>query len=402
MPSEIDILSEAFRHAPHSALHSLRGEGPLHHLEDLDAWLVTDYQSCVSVLRDPRYSSGSLRGVTAALPDEWEQQRALRELARSCPAMMILRDAPEHTRLHQLASTALTPQAVEKLASRVQRIIGDLLDDLGGRGYLDLVGDFAAPLSLAVIGELLGLPAADRALHEEWSQVLVPLIDAAPPLEGLDRTLDAGAELISYLDRIIAQRHADPRDDLISTMVLAQQHGGALSDDELASTLVLLLIAGQATTTNLIGNGILALLQDRDEFERLRSQPGLIRNGVEEMLRFGSPVFAVSRRSNADVELGGRRIRADQELILMLGAANRDPAQFPNPDRFDVTRTDNRHIALGLSPHFCLGAPLTRLQAQLAVRELLRRFPDLSLASNGLSWGRGLGLRGIESLPASC
>lgn len=402
MPSEIDILSEAFRHAPHPALHALRREAPLHRLKDPDAWLVTDYESCVSVLRDPRYSSGGLGRVTGRLPDKCTEQRGVDELVRSCPAMMILRDAPEHARLRRLASRALTPQVVEKLASRVQRIIGDLLDHVGGRGYLDLVGDFAAPLSLAVIAELLGLPEADRALHERWSEALVPLVDGTPPLEKLDRTFDAGAQLISYLDEIIARRHADPRDDLISAMVLAQQHGGALSDDELARALLLLLIAGQATTTNLIGNGLLALLQEREGLERLRRQPGLIRNGVEEMLRFGSPVFAVSRRPAVDVEIAGSRIGADQELILVLAAANRDPAQFPSPDRFDVTRTDNRHIALGLSPHFCLGAPLTRLQAQLAVRELLRRFPDLSLASNGVTSSRGLGLRGVESLPVSC
>jgi len=395
MPSEIDIQSEAFRHAPHPALHALRREAPLHRLEDPDAWLVTDYRSCVSVLRDPRYCSAGLSRITA-------RQRGLDELVGSCPALMILRDAPEHTRLRQLASRALTPQVVEKLASRVQRIISDLLDHVGGRGYLDLVGDFAAPLSLAVIAELLGLPEADRALLEQWSETLVPLIDGASSLEKPDQTVEAGAQLISYLDGIIAQRHADPRDDLISAMVLAQQHGGALSDDELARTLLLLMVAGQATTTNLISNGLLALLQEREEFERLRSQPGLIRNGVEEMLRFGSPVFAVSRRASVDVDLAGRRIRADQELILVLAAANRDPAQFPSPDRFDVTRTDNRHVSLGLSPHFCLGAPLTRLQAQLAVRELLRRFPDLALASNGVSWSGGLGLRGVESLPASC
>jgi cytochrome P450 len=395
MPSEIDIQSEAFRHAPHPALHSLRREGPFHRLEDLNAWLVTDYQSCVSVLRDPRYTSGGLSRTTA-------RQRGLDELARSCPAMMILRDAPEHTRLRRLASRALTPQVVEKLASRVQWIIGELLDHVGGRGYLDLVGDFAAPLSLAVIAELLGLPEADRALHEQWSEALVPFLDGTSRPDESDETIDAAAQLISYLDGIIAQRHADPRDDLISAMVLAQQQGGSLSDDELARTLLLLMVAGQAITTNLIANGLLALLQEREEFERLRRQPGLIRNGVEEMLRFGSPVFAVSRRPSVDVELAGRRVRANQELILVLAAANRDPAQFPSPDRFDVTRTDNRHLALGLSPHFSLGAPLTRLQAQLAVRELLRRFPDLALASNGVSWSGGLGLRGVESLPAVC
>jgi cytochrome P450 len=402
MPSAIDIMSEGFRHTPHPALHALRQEGPLHHLEKPDAWLVTDYPSCVSVLRDRRCVPAGLGQITAQLPDECSRTRGLVELAHSCPAMMILRDAPEHSRLRRLASTALTPQVAEKLASRVQRMIADLLDSVGSRGYLDLVDDFASPLSLAVIGELLGLPEADRLLHQRWSKTLVPVVDGSPLLGGLESTLDAAAQLISYLDETIAQRHIEPRDDLISAMVLAQQHGGSLDDDELARTLVLLFVAGAATTTNLIANGLLALLRERDGFERLRRQPGLIRNGVEEMLRFGSPVFAVVRRPSVDLELSGRRIRAGQELILVLGAANRDPAQFPSPDRFDVTRTDNRHIALGLGPHFCLGAPLTRLQAQLAVRELLRRFPDLALAPNGVSWSPGLGLRGVESLPVVC
>lgn len=402
MQSETDILSEGFRHASHPALHSLRQEGPLHRLEKPNAWLVTDYSSCVSVLRDHRWVPAGLNQITAQLPDECSRTRGLDELMHGCPAMMILRDAPEHSRLRRLASTALTPQAAEKLASRVQRIIADLLDSVGSRGYLDLVGDFASPLALAVSAEMLGLPEADRSLHQRWSKTLVPLVDGSPLKGSLESTRDAAAQLISYLDEIIARRHIEPRDDLISAMVLAQQHGGSLDDDELARTLVLLLIAGAATTANLIANGLLALLREREGFERLRRQPGLIRNGVEEMLRFGSPVFAVVRRPCVDVELAGRRIRAGQELILVLAAANRDPAQFPSPDRFDVTRTDNRHIALGLGPHFCLGAPLTRLQAQLAVRELLRRFPDLALAANGVSWSPGLGLRGVQSLPVVC
>jgi pimeloyl-[acyl-carrier protein] synthase len=314
---------------------------------------------------------------------------------------MLFRDPPDHTRLRGLVNKAFTPRMVERLAPRIRKLAEELLDARAARGGMDAIADFAAPLPLLVIAELLGVPTEDRERLKRWSDDLAIMLDGTVALQFLGSAVQAAVEFDGYLRQRIAERRRAPRDDLLSELVAAQERGEALSEDEIVGSTILLLGAGHETTTNLIGNGILCLLRHPEQLARLRGDAGLLPSAVEEFLRYESPVQATSRIFPRDeVEVGGVAIPKGEEIGLFLGAANRDPEVFPDPERFDVGRRDNRHLSFGLGIHFCLGAGLARLEGRVAFEALLERAPGLRAAEESEPvWRPGFLFRGVEALP---
>jgi cytochrome P450 len=393
-------LDPGFTEDPYTPYARLRREDPVHEIETagVRGFIVTRYDDVVAVLRDPAYSAEKFpeRMIADAMagPDP-----RFASLARAVSGMMLIKDPPDHTRLRALVSKAFTPRVVEGLRPRIEGIVDELLRAAAADGGMDAIRGFAAPLPVIVIAELLGVPVADREKFKRWSDELVPFIDGTLREAGLAEAARGAQSLETYFREFIGARRKDPRDDLMSGLIAAHERDDALSENELIATAILLLGAGHETTTNLIGNGLLALLRHPAERARLRREPGLIKSAVEELLRYESPVQLTSRIPKQDVTLRGRRLPAGIEVNLVLGAANRDPLQFSDADRLDLGRIENRHLAFGHGPHFCLGAPLARLEAQIAFSRLVERFLSLRAAGEAQSWRPGLVLRGLAALP---
>ncbi|HMC05569.1 MAG TPA: cytochrome P450, partial [Actinomycetota bacterium] len=312
---------------------------------------------------------------------------------------MLFRDPPDHTRLRGLVSKAFTPRALEAVRPRVVEIVKRLLDDFAGRDEVDLIADLALPLPVTVISEMLGLPIEDQAQAREWAEAIAQALDPIVTESQARRADRAVRELAAYIAGVVAERRRNPGADLLSRLIGAEDEGGHLSEAELISTVSLLFGAGHETTRNLIGNGMLALLRHPDELQRLRDDPALIRSAVEELLRYDSPVQIAGRGARADAVIGGEHIAAGEPMMLLVGAANRDPARFPDPDRLDVARPDVKMLSFGGGIHFCLGAMLARTEAQIAIGSLLARVPSLELATDDLEWRPHITLRGLSSLP---
>ena len=400
MTADYDPLAREFQRNPYPTLARLRSEDPVHRRE-VDGecvWLLTRYADCVAVLRDPRCSA-------ERFPTEWLEQMAAEpespfgQMAQATLGMMLLKDPPDHTRLRTLVNKAFTPRRVEALRARLQKVVDDLLDAVRDRGEMDVIADLGAPLPLIAIAELLGLPTSDQAQLKVWSDRFVTFIDGTTREAGLEEAAVATRELRLYLSRFVELRREDPRDDLLSGLIQAHEAGDQLTEEELYATVILLLAAGHETTTNLIGNGILGLLENPGELRKLRGSPALLRPAVEELLRYDSPVQITSRRPKVDLRIDGSTIPAGEEINTSLGAANRDPEVFPHPDRLDLARGDTRHLSFGLGVHFCLGTALARLEGQLAIGSVVERMPELALATDKLEWRPGIVLRGLEALP---
>jgi len=305
-----------------------------------------------------------------------------------------------HGRVRGLASKAFTPRRVEVLRSHIQDITNRLLDDIQAQGHMDVIADLGRPLPAIVTAELLGLPTSDWEQLTAWStdfaQVLGNFQHNPDRVPQILRTVD---EMTAYFHAAVQQHRAAPGEGLISAMVEAEQDGDRLSDEEIVANVIITMVGGQETTTNLIGNGILTLLRHPDQLEQLRADFSLIPSAVEELLRYESPSQHTARLAPEDVELGGKLIRKRQAVLAMMAAANRDPERFPDPDRLDLGRQDNRHLAFAWASHFCFGAPLARIEGQVAFETMLRRMPDLSLTPEPLKWRDNLGLRGLTALP---
>jgi len=392
--------TDAFRRDPYAVYRRFRERDPIHRAHAAMGWALFRHRDALGILRDPRFSADDRSFYRWPV----NRRRAIREGLvdphEPVEPVMLRSDPPDHTRLRGLVNKAFTPRAVEKLRPRIEEITTELLDDLLRRRSFDLIRDFAVPLPVTVIAEMLGIPAADRETFKRWSDVLVGFLDpvASPGPEILRATAD---ELFAYVSRIAGERRVRPADDLLSALVLAEEKGDHLSERELHGSVALLLAAGNETTTNLIGNGVLALLRHPDQLERLRAEPGLVDSAVEELLRWDSPVQFTARMPVEDVEWRGVRFEKGRLVVAVLGSANRDPEVFPDPERLDIGRRDNRHASFGQGAHFCLGAQLARLEGRIALGELVRRAPDLRLAAPEVRWRRFLFLRGLESLPVA-
>lgn len=381
----------------------LRRLGPVIRSRSLlfgESLVLTRYEDVMSALKDPRLASDR-RNVTDGGKgplERWWMPSIVRLLLGS----MVMKDPPDHRRLRNLVQKAFTPAMVEGLGGRVEEIAGELLDAAARKPTVDLIADLALPLPLTVISEMLGVPASERMrfrrllerVVEPGSQNPIGFVLNYPNMVRLNR----------LLRRLVRLRREQPGDDLVSALVHAEDGGDRLGEDELIAMVFLLLFAGHETTVNLIGNGVLALLQHPDQLRLLRDRPELIDSAIEELLRFTNPVGTVSPRFvREDLEIAGVRAPRGTTLTLLLASANLDEAAFAEASRLDITRTPNRHVGFGFGAHYCLGAPLARLEARVAIPALLRRFPGLRLAvpPAAIRWRPGMGLRGLEALPVS-
>jgi len=361
--------------------------------------VLTRYADCVAVLRDAKRFSVDPRDL--AIYDIMQGIGGNRPLAQMERKWMLMLNPPDHTRLRTLVTKAFTPRVVENLRPRIQEIVDALLDKVQNFGEMDIIADLSYPLPVIVIAGMLGVPVADRDKFKTWTTDLARTLDPILSPEVLDAGDVAAVSFYDYFKALVAKRRRDPQEDLLSAFIAAEEQGDRLTEDELIATAVLLLGAGHETTMNLIGNGLLALFRHPEQMAKLKADPSLIQNAIEECLRFDGPVQMTARTALEDIEIEGKTITKGQQAVIVLAAANRDPAQFVDPDTFDITRKDNPHIAFSHGIHYCLGAPLARVEAQIALNTLLRRMPNLRLHTEDLEWRETVTLRGLKALPVA-
>lgn len=394
------LFKEEMLADPYPTYQHLRSTDPVHWDPADSRWVLTRYDDMVAVLRNPAASSDRSSALAALAP------ASVRPLLEFRASSMLSTDGAKHTRLRTLVSKAFTARAVDAMTEKVQRLVDGFLDVVQSRGRMDLIADLAYPLPVTVIAEMLGVPPEDREQFKRWSDELSLVAGGAGSpsnmsLEDYHKIAQAFQELTAYFGRIVAQRRTQPRDDLLSAMAQAEEAGDRLSEKELYANASLLLVAGNETTTNLIGNGTLALLRHPEQFARLKADPSLLPTAIEEFLRYDSPVQFTARLLKEDTTIGGKTLRAGQMVQLILGAANRDPQHFKDPDNLDIGRADNKHLAFGLGTHFCLGAQLARLEARVAFQTMLRRMPNLRLDGPEPRFRPHFNLRGLTALPVS-
>jgi cytochrome P450 len=398
-----DPWSPAFVAWPYDVYAELRRESPVWYFEGTGQYLISRYADINALLRDRRLGRSYLHVASheeMGHPPDADHLAPFWKLIRDG---MLDREPPDHTRLRRLVSKAFTPRTIERLRPRVQQLVDELLDARTGTGTIELIEDLAYPLPVQVISELLGVPPEDHERFKGWSRDLARGLDPdfILPQDVLDQRKAAVDAFSAYFLELIAERRRSPQDDLLSALVAAEDEGDRLTERELLSTCTLLLVAGHETTVNLIANGTLALLRHPDQLRRLRDDPGIARSAVEELLRYDPPVQMTGRVALEDIELDGATLTKGAFGLLLLASANRDPAAFPEPDRLDLGRADNHHLAFGFGTHFCLGAPLARLEGEVALTTLARRCPDLALATDTPRYKENLILRGLEALPLS-
>lgn len=380
---------------PYATYARLRAHDPVHRSRLFDGWIVSRYHDAVELLRNTSLSADD-RNVTG-----WQKNRdrlvaaGVHEPGEEPNPTLLRMDPPDHTRLRGLVSKAFTPRAVEALRPRVEEIVDELVSRMGRQA--DIISSLAVPLPVMVIAEMLGIPSEDRDRFKQWSDDIAHTLGIAT-IEDMRRANRSQRELDAYLAPIVEARRREPREDLISALVRAEEEGDHLTTQEVFSTISLLLIAGNETTTNLIGNGLLALLRNPAELQKLHDDPALIPGAIEELLRYDSPVQLTSRIPLTDFEFRGRRFRKGQEVDILLGSANRDPEAFTDPDRLDVTRKEVRHLSFSQGIHYCLGAPLARLEGAVALHALVTRFREIRQDGRAIR-GRNIVLRGLKRLP---
>jgi cytochrome P450 len=403
MTVEFDYFSPAFRADPYAAYARLREQAPVCRGMGFEpgmpgVWHVARYADIQRVLKDPRFTHQHTRETALETVSANDETRLFRELSG---LSLLFIDPPDHTRLRGLVSKAFTPRMVEALRPRVQALAEELLDAAASTGTLDVISGYAMPLTLTIIAEMLGVPIESREEMRAWAGVLVQAIDCKRDTAIYGPATEVALRLVALFQGVLAERRAAPRDDLISELLQAHEEDDQLSEQELIVTATTLLLAGHETTVNLIGNGTLALLRHLDQLALLRAQPELIASAVEEFLRYEAPSQMASRVAPEEMELGGQIIGRGEILNLLLGAGNHDPEAFSNSDGLDIGRVNNRHLAFGMGMHYCLGAPLARLEGQIAIETLLRRFPHARLSDDPTpapTWRETISFRGLHSL----
>lgn len=392
--SLFQLLDPAVLANPYPLYERLRTEAPVHWDPYLHAWVVTRYADVITVLhhfsanRTPTPEQFAAMGLAELGP-----------LAQVMVKQMLFMDAPDHTRLRGLASTAFTPARVEALRSHIKEILNNLLEPLLQAGEMDVIADLAAPLPAIVTAEMMGLPTSDANQLKDWSADFAEVLgNFQHNPDRSSRTLKCVEEMTSYFRNAVQQLRAQPREGLINALLTAEIDGDRLTEEEIIANCIVTMVGGQETTTNLIGNGVLTLLRHPDQLERLRNNLSLVPSAVEELLRYESPSQHTARICREDTELGGQLIRKGQAVIAVMGAGNRDPERFPDPDKLDLGRTDNRHLAFGWASHFCFGAPLARIEGQLVFEALVRRTTNMAITTSPIVWRDNLGLRGLTAL----
>ena len=382
---------------PYPLYHRLRTEDPVHWDPFLHAWVVTRYEDVLAVLL--KFSA-----ERTPTPEKLKQMglSALGPVAKVMVKQMLFMDPPAHTRIRSLAAHAFTPARVEVLRGQIQEIVNDLIDAVESKQGMDVIADLAGPLPCIMTAEMLGLPVEDHRQLKLWSQDFAEMLGNFQHNPGrVQHMLRTVENLVTYFRDAIQQQMEHPREGLIHSLLTAEVDGDKLTQEEIIANTIVTMVGGQETTTNLIGNGLLSLMRNPDQLELLRSDFSLIPSAVEELLRYESPSQHTARLAPDDTEMGGKKITKRQAVVAVMAAGNRDPERFPDPDRLDIRRKDNRHLAFGWAAHFCFGAPLARLEGQIAFEAMLRRLPNLFLEPKPLQWRHNLGLRGLISLPVS-
>jgi pimeloyl-[acyl-carrier protein] synthase len=382
---------------PYPLYRRLREHDPVMWDPFLHAWVVTDYANVMTVLQ--KFSADRTPS-----PEHIEAMglASLEPIAQVMAKQMLFMDAPAHTRLRKLCSAAFTSQRVEHLRGQVEDITNSLIDAVAPTGRMDVVGDFAAPLPAIITAQLLGVPTSDHRQLKVWSADFAEMLgnfQHNPDRAG--QVLRSLQEMNAYFRSAVRELERNPREGLIHSLMTAEADGSRLSEEEVIANTIVTMVGGQETTTNLIGNGLLTLLRNPAELVQLRDNPSINESAVEELLRYESPSQHTARLAPDDVTLGGKLIRKRDAVMAVMAAGNRDPNRFSDPDKLDLTRTDNRHLAFGWAAHFCFGAPLARMEGQVAFSTLLRRLPNLALEPGKLVWRENLGLRGLKALPVS-
>jgi cytochrome P450 len=388
-----------FRENPAPTYARLMSERPRHRTP-FGSWVFTKHADCMKILQhpetshDPRNSEmfQMLLSGASDVGDEWQRRRSF-----------LFMDPPDHTRLRGLVSKAFTARTIEKLRPRVSSVMNELIDRVEDQGKLELIEDVAYPLPVTIISEMLGVPTEDHEIFKDWSKELARSLDPEPsiPQDALRRREQAANDFRSYFDGLIDQRRENPGEDLLSGLIVAEEKGDTLTKDELLSTCILLLIAGHETTVNLIANGVLALLRSPKQFEKLKENRALAKGAVEETLRYDPPVLFTARVAMTDIEAEEITVSKGEQVILLLGAANRDPDVFEDPQRFDIARSKTPHLAFGMGIHFCIGAPLARVEGQIAFDLLAERLPEMELETDEPEYKENIVLRGMRALPIS-
>ena len=398
---DVKIGSPQFKANPYPFYARLRSELPVCRVAlpgKLDAWLITRYDDVFAALKDERLAKDRFNALT---PEQKKKQPWVPKFFQPLARNMLDVDAPDHTRLRSLVHKAFTPRFVEAMRDRVASLTGELLTAAERKGKMDLIREYALPLPTTIIAEMLGVPPNERHAFHRWSSAIVSLNFSK---WSMLRAIPNVWSFLAYIRRLVRLRRADPRNDLLSALIGAEEAGQQLNEDELLAMVFLLLIAGHETTVNLIGNGALALLRHPEQMKMLRNNPALIKSAVEELLRYDSPLeTATERYAREDMVIAGQTIPRGALVFAVLASANRDDRQFDRPDVLDIARQDNRHLSFGQGVHYCLGAPLARLEGQIAISALFERLPGLKLgvAPEKLRWRRGMILRGLEALPVT-
>jgi pimeloyl-[acyl-carrier protein] synthase len=396
-PSLYQLLDPDILADPYPLYRRLREADPVAWDPFLHAWVVTNYAGVLTVLhkfsadRTPTPEQLTAMGLNSLQP-----------VAEVMVRQMLFMDAPAHTRLRGLCSSAFTSRRVDHLRPHIQEIADDLIDRALPQGRMDAIADFAAPLPAIVTAELLGVPTSDHQQLKSWSADFAEMLgNFQHNPDRVSRVLRAVDEMTRYFRAAIREQERHPRNGLVQLLVNASEGGSRLSEDEVIANIIVTMVGGQETTTNLIGNGLLTLIRNPAALAQLRDDPSIIEPAVEELLRYESPSQHTARLAPDDLVLGDKRIRKRDAVMAVMAAANRDPARFPDPDRLDLTRKDNRHVAFGWAAHFCFGAPLARIESQVAFATLLRRLPNLAPEPGPLVWRQNLGLRGLTALPVT-
>lgn len=401
-------LNDVFSHPrdPYPFYAQLRTQGPLSHVSwrGMDMWVVTTYSDTIAVLKDPRFIMDPRKILPAAGEVHSKGEHTPRYFPLAGMRHLLNTDAPDHTRLRTLISKAFTPRMIEQLSPRIQQITDELIETVQNRGQMDLIANFAFPLPISVILEMLGIPGEDRQAFHAWTQTIVESQSAAlsPEKEAAGRAAEEA--FTTYIKTLVARKRAQPDNDLVSGLVQVEERGDTLSENELIAMVFLLITAGHETTATLLSNGMLALLEHPEQMRLIQADPTLLPAAIEELLRYTAPVSLSSPRwASADIPLHGQVIRKGEMVRCTLLAANTDPQQFSDPVVLDILRQENQHVAFGKGIHFCLGAPLARLEGQIALGTLLRRLPDLRLAHDPaqLVWKDAGSLRTLAALPVT-
>ncbi|HEV2826632.1 MAG TPA: cytochrome P450 [Pyrinomonadaceae bacterium] len=402
--TQYDLNSAEFLRDPYPVYDQLRTHDPIFWSAENEYWMITRYADIISHIQDNRLSSNRIAAHADRMPREAKEY--FRPLFSAVSSWMLMIDPPDHTRLRGLVSKAFTPAVVENMRGLVRKLVDDKLASVKQQGRMDIMKDLANPLPAIVIAEMLGVSGTDQQQFKTWSDdIAMGLggIDSARSKEELFAMYDLAQKsflsLAGYFREKVSELRLKPRENLLSALIQAEERGDRLTEHELFANCVLLMIAGHETTTNLIGNGVLALLRNPDQKETLTLNPELILSAVEELLRYDSPVQKMARLALQDFEIAGKQIKQSQLVCFSFAAGNRDPEQFSAPAQLDLARRPNRHLAFGHGLHYCVGAALARLEGQIAVNRILSSLPGIKLETEDLEWTRNLTLRGLKSLP---